>query len=282
MRVTVGSPALIPSPLFVSEAEVAVATDATPTCTVVSARTGDSTVLTVAEWTGGMATATVGRYGASLTPWPDLDVLTVTWEAAIDGIAVTLTDTVRVVKAHYASLPQLLAALPSKPNVDRLRLLELRDGFADLVLEYRGASWTLEYDVASVDVCRSVHVPHIPAATLVSVADVDAVDVLTSGEWELASSGLLTAGHLSTFGSPYSVGYEHGVDNPSALTRACILYVTGIVQRDDGGSGRDIIWQSTDGGLRYSTPDWKAGRPTGMLDVDAALGSLPDHRVPDV
>jgi hypothetical protein len=278
MRVTLGAPVLIPSPLFTSEAEVAVATDATPVCTVTSLRTGADTVLDVAEWTGGMAEATVGRYGASLPPWPDLDVLTATWTAEIGGTAVTLTDTVRVVKAHYASLPQLLEALKSKPNIERLRLLELRDDFADLVREYRGASWTLEYDVATVDTCVSYLLPYMPTSTLVSVVDDDDVDVLSSGGWEVKSFGLLAVETTPTSSNPHTVGVEHGVDNPSVLTRACIQYVASIVKRDDSGTARDIIWQSTDGGQRYSTPDWKAGRPTGMLDVDAALNALPDHR----
>jgi hypothetical protein len=278
MRVTLGAPALIPSPLFASEAEVAVATDATPVCTVTSARTGADTVLTVAEWTGGMATATTGRYGASLPPWPDLDVLTVTWEAEVDGTAVTLTDTVRVVKAHYASLPQLLEALKSKPNVNRLRILELRDDFADLVYEYRGASWTREFDVATVDTCRSYLLPYKPTSLLVSVVDADDADVLSSGGWEVTSFGLLAAETTPTSSNPHVVGVEHGVDNPTALTRACILYVSAIVNRDDAGTARDIIWTSAEGGQRYSTPDWKAGRPTGMLDVDAALNALDDHR----
>jgi hypothetical protein len=278
MRVTVGSNTVIPSPLFVSATEVAVTPDSTPTATAVSARTGASDVLDVAAWTGGTASPITGRYGATLPPQADLDVLTVTWETTIDSVDVTLVDTVRVVKAHYATLPQLLEALKSKAHVDRLRLLELRDDFADLVYEYRGASWTREYDQATVDTCQSYLLPYKPTSLLVSVTDSDDVDVLSSGRWEVTSFGLLAVETAPTSSNPHTVGVEHGVDNPSALTRACVLYVSGIVMRDDSGSGRDIIWQSADGGLRYSTPDWKAGRPTGMLDVDAALGALPDHR----
>jgi hypothetical protein len=118
----------------------------------------------------------------------------------------------------------------------------------------------------------------MPTSTLVSVVDDDDVDVLSSGGWEVKSFGLLAVETTPTSSNPHTVGVEHGVDNPSVLTRACIQYVASIVKRDDSGTARDIIWQSTDGGQRYSTPDWKAGRPTGMLDVDAALNALPDHR----
>jgi hypothetical protein len=272
MRVTVGSNTVIPSPLFVSATEVAVTPDSTPTATAVSARTGASDVLDVAAWTGGTASPITGRYGATLPPQADLDVLTVTWEATIDSVDVTLVDTVRVVKAHYATLPQLLEALKSKAHVDRLRLLELRDDFADLVYEYRGASWTREYDQATVDTCQSYLLPYKPTSLLVSVTDSDDVDVLSSGGWEVTSFGLLAAETTPT------VGVEHGVDNPSALTRACTQYVASIVNRDDGGAARDIVASYGDGGQRYMLPNWKKGAPTGIETVDAALNGLPDHR----
>ena len=40
-----------------------------------------------------------------------------------------------------------------------------------------------------------------------------------------------------------------------------------------------VIGQSFEGTYtRFSTPDWNAGRPTGYLEVDRLLNSLPDYR----
>jgi hypothetical protein len=76
------------------------------------------------------------------------------------------------------------------------------------------------------------------------------------------------------------VAYDHGYDQPPPLVlRACRQYVRSCALADLSGMPRDVIGQSIDGGYtRYSTPDKAAGRPTGYLEVDRLLNSLPDLR----
>jgi hypothetical protein len=80
-----------------------------------------------------------------------------------------------------------------------------------------------------------------------------------------------------------SVTYSHGIDTPAVAVRACAEYVRAVALAERSGTSRDVIAQSFDGGFtRYSTPDWSRGRPTGFLEVDRLLDTLPDYRVPGV
>lgn len=68
---------------------------------------------------------------------------------------------------------------------------------------------------------------------------------------------------------------------PTLVMRACAEYVSAVLRADRSGTSRDVIAQSFDGGVtRYSTPNWGAGRPTGFLEVDRLLNSMPDYRLP--
>lgn len=78
-----------------------------------------------------------------------------------------------------------------------------------------------------------------------------------------------------------SITYSYGLDAPPAVAlRACAEYVRATAVADRSGTGRDVIAQTFDGGFtRYSTPDFTNGRPTGFLEVDRLLSSLPDYRL---
>ena len=271
VRVPVGVPANLKSPLFVSAAEAA-SPATSVTCSVTSLRTGASITPTASAFDDGTTTAVTGRYVATLPAYPMPDILTVAWVGTVDAATVTLTDTVRVVGSHYATVPEITgsANLVNKPLVSHARVAELRDAFASIASEYIGESMTLEYDVATVNPCRSLLLPH-PACTLVTVADADDADVLI--DWTVNGIGLLRS-ETSTSNAPYSFAYDHGWNQPDRLRQACVEWVSSVIMRTDGGSARDVIWQAPDGGARYSTPDWDAGRPTGMLDVDNVLNEL--------
>lgn len=96
--------------------------------------------------------------------------------------------------------------------------------------------------------------------------------------------GLLSAGP-NPYGSWATVTYSHGFDAPPAGTygplvvRACVQYVRAVALRDLSDLNRDVI-SFSDGGMtyRYSTPSKEAGRPTGFIEVDRLLNSLPDYR----
>lgn len=73
------------------------------------------------------------------------------------------------------------------------------------------------------------------------------------------------------------------VTPPETILDACAEYVVSVVRNRSVGTSRDVIAQSFDGGVtRYSTPDWRAGRPTGYLEVDRLLNSMPDYRIPGI
>lgn len=81
--------------------------------------------------------------------------------------------------------------------------------------------------------------------------------------------------------STVAVTYSHGYDEPpSAVLRACREYVRSCALTDRSGVPRDVIAQSFGDGsyTRFSTPDMRAGRPTGWLEVDRLLNMLPDYR----
>lgn len=64
------------------------------------------------------------------------------------------------------------------------------------------------------------------------------------------------------------------------LARACKEYVRACALASRSNVPRDVISQSVEGlTTRFSTPDKRAGRPTGYIEVDRLLNSLPNRRV---
>lgn len=99
------------------------------------------------------------------------------------------------------------------------------------------------------------------------------------------------AGFITTVGYPAGqavVTYDHGYDVPTSTTRpgaivlhACQLYVSIVAPADRSGVSRDVVaTQSGNMTTRYSTPNWERGNPTGWLDVDRLLNTLPNYRTP--
>jgi len=76
------------------------------------------------------------------------------------------------------------------------------------------------------------------------------------------------------------VAYTHGFPTPPPqCLRACQQYVRAVALSDNSNVSRDVISTAVDGrSERYSTADKSAGRPTGYLEVDRLLNSLPDFR----
>lgn len=101
-----------------------------------------------------------------------------------------------------------------------------------------------------------------------------------------SSTGFVIASAFPT--SEAVVTFDHGYDVPTttsnpgaALLRACKEYVRAVALTDRSNVGRDVIRQSAgDMTVQYSTPDASKGRPTGFLEVDRLLTSLPDYRIP--
>ena len=81
-----------------------------------------------------------------------------------------------------------------------------------------------------------------------------------------------------------SLTYTHGYASPpAAVLDACTEYVLCVLRARASGVSRNTLSEATEAGTtRYSTPDWYAGRPTGWLEVDRLLNSLPDYRTPGI
>jgi hypothetical protein len=90
--------------------------------------------------------------------------------------------------------------------------------------------------------------------------------------------GFVTLGLFPT--ATAVVTYDHGYDSPpQRILHACREYVRICAAADRSSAPRDIIATSADGmTTRYSTPDKKAGRPTGYIEIDRLLNAMPDER----
>lgn len=183
------------------------------------------------------------------------------------------------------------------PDLD---LSDLISEFEDLAEQYRGVSYETKAGVVEKHELRGESVvwtdwPRLQSVTSVLVdlygltqtMNLAAVHVeVETGRIDLGSlftSPVLTHG---SFSGTATVTYTHGLTDPipPGLLRACRLYVRACALRDQSTVGRDVLTQAFEGGgtTRYSTPDWKAGRPTGYLDVDSLLNQLRDYRRPGI
>lgn len=127
---------------------------------------------------------------------------------------------------------------------------------------------------------RDVFLAWMPVTTLTTVT-VDGV-TLTSDDYEFDKRlGILRLGSAQR-DATVAVTYTHGLSAPpQALLRACRKYVQSVALADTSDTPRDAIATSAEGvTLRFSTPDREAGRPTGFMEVDRLLNSLPNYSAP--
>lgn len=166
--------------------------------------------------------------------------------------------------------------------------------FEQIAEEYRGVAFTPRTAVETQTICSgatsiTLNWPRVRSITSV-VVDGTTIDASTYRVTEAgilqSSTGLVIAGAFPE--AQAVITYSHGYDVPtttvapgSALLRACREYVKACAVADRSNVGREIIRTTGDGVTnRYSTPDKAAGRPTGFLEIDRILNSLPDYRIP--
>ena len=95
----------------------------------------------------------------------------------------------------------------------------------------------------------------------------------------IASINSTTSIELTANATASGTGVTLSIVDP-VLARACREYVRASAVATRSNVARDVISQSVEGlTTRFSTPDKAAGRPTGYLDVDRLLNSLPDRRI---
>jgi hypothetical protein len=171
---------------------------------------------------------------------------------------------------------------------------EVLDGlvaeFTDVARDYRGQAFEATSETETTVLAESTTWLRLRWPLVTAVASVTVTAPAVGGTSTSLSASDYTVdaetGHLYypagfTAGSRVVVAYTHGEDGTTnaPLVRACRLYVRSCALSDRTTVGRDVIATTVDGNIqRFSTPDANAGRPTGWLEVDRLLNSLPDRR----
>jgi hypothetical protein len=286
MRLVKGSAISIPSPVFVgADGETPTDCTGTPTCTVTR---DDGTALTAAVVT---AAAGVGYYTAAITSTHTsaLDVLSIVWTGTAGGYLQVYRSTVEIVGEHYVSIAELrsVSGLSDVIKFPSAELAEQRDALADTIDDWCQTTFTTRYRREQLrgDGSRHLLLDRWPCTSLRSVT-VDGASVSTA-EFDLDETGCLVWTE-DVFDSPtygdrnVVVVYEYGQPLPSDLRREAVRYLRWKCAQLAITAQAQAISETVDGRtVRYSTPDPAHGRPTGGIDLDAALVRL-SHRVPGV
>ena len=296
MRIIKGSSVVLDSPVFVaSDGETPTDCSSTPTCSVTRADGTSLTAAVVSDASGN------GRYTAAITTTHTsrVDVLTVVWTGAVSGYTQVYTTELEVAGGHYATIPQLRAepGLEDPGKVSTAELREVLSLYEDLVEDVTGVAWVRRYARISVGgfgnsavLLRRTFPEPAPLPTVIAVT-VEGV-AQTTADFGVSRDGLLVwnAGYFPIPGttySPYNVtlDLEHGYQSPPpALAREVRKAVRYELLSRHSDLPSNQISQTFDGlTIRYSTPDPKNGRPTGILSLDAVL-NLPGimHRIPGI
>lgn len=217
-----------------------------------------------------------------------------------------MSDTPYLTPADLKNDPNLMVLV----NVDDGYLADLIEEFEEIAESYRGVAFTTRtvtgetcfvqtdvpfaapgysfagYGMLSGRVHAGITLSHpkIIAVTAMTVQDSSgAVTVQDLTKLNVDSQAGAVYSPFGFYpGTTVSIDYTHGFQTPpKALLRACRQYVRGVATRDGSGVPRDAIGQRFDDGsyIRYSTPDASAGRPTGYLEVDRLLNTLPDYTI---
>lgn len=275
MKILTGSDATITSPTFVAaDGYTGTDTDSTPTVTATSAAGQTVTLGSVTN-----PSSPAGVYTVTVQGLTNPDLLTLTWTGAVSSVDQRYVQQVDVVGGVYASLAEIRAMEgvnhPTKHST--ARILELRDEFEELAERFTGKAWVPRF---AQETLRDAELTHTFPRSLLSVVDADSV-AITFTDWLLTEDGDITDhyGHpIRVYGTwPFTVKYLHGADLPPVgLVDACKSFVRSKLLADGNRVARDTLRQTDPAGIteQFSTPDWNAGRPTGLLDVDRALRSF--------
>lgn len=274
MKILTGSDGTVTSPSFVADdGFTGTDTDSTPTVNVTSAAGQTLTVGAVAN----LATP-AGAYTVTIQGLTNPDRLTLTWAGKVGGVDQQLVQTVEVVGGVYVSLADLMAMRDVNLTVHTTtRILELRDVFEDLAERYTGRSFVPRFGQETI--FDRQFLTGRPVSSLLSVID-NEDDEVDFTDWQIQDGRLYDSlgSPIGWVGSwPLTVGYVYGeTAPPAALVDACKDYVRARLLSDGNRMARDTLRQTDPAGIteQFSTPDWKAGRPTGYLTVDNALNAI--------
>jgi len=273
MQFLTGSDATVTSPPFVAaDGYTPTDTAALATVTVTSAAGQTLTVSAVSNL------ADAGLYSVTVQGLTSPDLLTFVWAGQVGTSDQRYEQQVEVVGGVYVTLGEMYAYNDvDSSKYPPSRISELRAEFEDIAERWTGQAWVPRF---AKETLYGSLLSRMAPRSLVSVVDSYSTVVDFSG-WLLEPSGRVNSWYgsysLNAGTAPYTVAYRHGADLPPAdLVGACKTYIRAKLLEDGNRIGKDTLsFADPSGGTtRYSTPDWNAGRPTGLLDVDRVLCSL--------
>lgn len=279
-RVAKTSAVTITSPTFVdTDGESPADCTSLPTCAVARE---DGTSLTAAVVTNQ---SDPGVYTAAITTThtSQLDRLTITWTGTVSGQQQVYTDEVEVVGGHLVAIPEIRAEpnLSDATKYPTALLLAVRDEFAELAETYCGIGFVRRYqrDRLDGDGTTKLILSRLYPRSLISVT-VNGTSETTT-EFDLHDRGSITWRNDS-FPRPdntngarnCAIAYEHAYTDtaPPDLRREALRWIRRELLLRTAETPNDRLSETFDGlTVRYSTADFGAGRPTGMVSVDAVL-----------
>ena len=126
------------------------------------------------------------------------------------------------------------------------------------------------------DAGNNIVLRHHAVRELVSVTVDGSAQNLSNFELLLGDQLHAKGGFPFINAEPVVVKLEHGEDRPPVkLVREVKKAIRSELMSRGAQAPRDLLWEQTADGntVRYSTPDWNAGRFTGTMALDAAINA---------
>jgi len=244
------------------------------TATATSERTG-------AALTAPTTTVSGNRVKVTLTVanhTTNLDNLVITVNATVDSLTEKQVMEVQVVGSHYCTLASLRAEakLDDVSRFPDWLLAEVRDEVTSYVEEAANVAFVPSFaseshigDDSNNLVLRTNQARSIVAISVDGVAQSLTNFELLAGDQLHGKSGFPFLNR-----EPVVVKLEHGHDRPpTRLVREIKKAIRSELLSRGAQAPRDLLWEQTADGntVRYSTPDWAAGRYTGTMSLDTAI-----------
>lgn len=216
----------------------------------------------------------------------NLDDLTLVVTATVASLSTKQTVLVQVVGSHYCTIGSLREEkqLDDAARYPDALVAEVRDELAEYVEEAASVSFVPRFGTEAHVGDGSDHLVLLTnQVRSISKVTVDGVEQSVSDFVLLAGDRLWRrSGIAFTTGLPVVVQYEHGYDvAPMKLVREVKKAIRTELLARGAQAPTNMLWEQTAEGLtvRYSTPDWNAGRYTGTMTLDAAINAYAGPRL---
>lgn len=238
--------------------------------------------------TGSATHGAGGFYTYVLPPQSDVASLTVKWTGAFGGVTQSLQFYVDIVGALLFTIADARAFgkstdLANATTYPDQMIADARARVTDLFRRYCGVSFIPRYDHWQFDgnFQEALYIPNARRVTKLLSLSINGVafDAPTLAACIVQPSGIIyrTDSFYSYWGAfkrnSIDVEYEHGWQQPPPQISRAALVVVWAELTTSQLADRFMSMQNEFGITRQSTPDWNAGRPTGIMSVDAVLNA---------